>query len=305
MHQPFAHLTARLASESQVGAVEVAIQAADILLEEAHTGITQTPDEFRKQMLGIGRALIQAQPMVAPIINMVNRVLWAIDEAPSEDELSVEAARVIEDYRRQLRQHALTVAEEALTLIADGSTIVTISYSTTIQYALRHAQRSRRRFRVICAESRPTMEGRRTAAELARYGIPATLMADTAATAAVERAHLVLVGADMLSTRGLINKVGTHGLACVAQSCRVPFYSLCGSDKFLLNGLRLPEQPMVQQQDLWPDAPPQVAIEHWPYDVTSLEFVSSIITEHGPLPVAAIEAWLAASKLHPLLAETS
>jgi translation initiation factor eIF-2B subunit delta len=33
-----------------------------------------------------------------------------------------------------------------------------------------------------------------------------------------------------------------------------------------------------------------------------LEAISGIVTEQGTLPVAAIEAWLAATRLHPALA---
>lgn len=38
------------------------------------------------------------------------------------------------------------------------------------------------------------------------------------------------------------------------------------------------------------------------FDFTPLEMLSGIVTEQGILPVAAVEAWLAATKLHPALA---
>jgi hypothetical protein len=38
------------------------------------------------------------------------------------------------------------------------------------------------------------------------------------------------------------------------------------------------------------------------FDFTPLEALSGIVTEQGILPVAAVEAWLAATKLHPALA---
>jgi translation initiation factor eIF-2B subunit delta len=39
-----------------------------------------------------------------------------------------------------------------------------------------------------------------------------------------------------------------------------------------------------------------------PFDFTPLELLSGIVTEQGILPVAAVEAWLAATRLHPALA---
>lgn len=52
-------------------------------------------------------------------------------------------------------------------------------------------------------------------------------MVDAAALAALPKE--VLVGADMLTYRGLVNKVGTFALATLARSSGVPFYTLCSS----------------------------------------------------------------------------
>jgi translation initiation factor 2B subunit (eIF-2B alpha/beta/delta family) len=194
------------------------------------------------------------------------------------------------------------VAEGALTLIAEGSSVVTISNSTTVQHALRHAQRAGRRFSVICAESRPVCEGRQTAAQLASYGIPVRLMVDAAAVEAAASAHLVLVGADMLSMQGLVNKVGTRALAAVARHAGVPFYALCGSEKFLPPGFTPLEQIEWPTAEVWPEAMEGVAVRNCYFDTTPLELISGIVTEQGTLPVAAIEAWLAATHLHPALA---
>lgn len=38
------------------------------------------------------------------------------------------------------------------------------------------------------------------------------------------------------------------------------------------------------------------------FDLTPLELLSGIVTERGILPVAAVEAWLASTRLHPALA---
>jgi translation initiation factor eIF-2B subunit delta len=155
---------------------------------------------------------------MAPLVNLVNRVLWAIEEPQSLNDLIRAIVEVAEGFKHQLRQHALHVAESALALISDGITIVTLSYSTTVHHALRHAQRAGRRFRVVCGESRPILEGRQTAAILAEYGIPTQLAIDAELPAHIAQAQLVLVGADMLSTQGLVNKVGTYGMALTAHA---------------------------------------------------------------------------------------
>jgi translation initiation factor eIF-2B subunit delta len=298
----FSQEIAAIAADNRSGAALIAERAADILLRRAGTGEAASPDAFRQELLATGWALIRAQVVMAPLVNLVNSVLWKVEESETPRGLRLAVAQSTEEFKRQLRQHAMRVAEGALTLISDGSTVITLSYSSTVQHALLHAMRAGRRFNVVCAESRPGCEGRETAAALAGYGIPVTLMVDGAAVATVPEAQLVLVGADMLSNQGLVNKVGTYALAMAAKGAGVPFYTLCGSEKFLPPGFQPLEQADHPPAEIWADLPSGVAVHNRYYDRTPLEAISGIVTEQGTLPVAAIEAWLAATRLHPALA---
>jgi translation initiation factor eIF-2B subunit delta len=300
----FSQLLASITTDNRYGAAQIAERAADLMLKRASAGEPPSPDAFREELLRTGWALINAQPSMAPIVNLVNSVLWKAEESDTPRGLRTAVAQATEEFKRQLKQHALHVAEGALKLIAEGSTIVTLSYSTTVQHALLHAQRAGRRFSVICAESRPVYEGRQTASALAGYGVPVRLVVDTAAVEAVSSAELVLVGADMLSTHGLVNKIGTRALAAAARSAGVPFYTLCGSQKFLPPGFEPLEQLDRPGEEIWPDAPSGVHVRNRYFDTTPLELISGIVTEQGILPVAAIEAWLAATRLHPALARS-
>jgi translation initiation factor eIF-2B subunit delta len=293
---------AAIAVDNRQGAAQIAEQAADLMIRRAEASRSSSPQEFRRDLRDFGWSLIHAQPVMAPLVNLVNRVLWAIEEPQSLHDLIRTVVEVAEGFKHQLRQHALHVAEGALTLISDGITIVTLSYSTTVQHALRHAQRAGRRFRVVCGESRPILEGRQTAAILAEYGIPTRLVIDAELPAHIAQAQLVIVGADMLSTQGLVNKVGTYGMALTAHAKGVGFYALCGSEKFVLPGFRPLEQLDRPRSEIWAEAPPNVHIRNRYFDVTPLELLSGIVTERGVLPVAAIEAWLASTHLHPALA---
>jgi translation initiation factor eIF-2B subunit delta len=291
-----------IATDNHSGAAQIAARAADILLRRATTGEPASPDAFRKEILVTGWALIHAQTAMAPLVNLVNSVLWKVEEGDTPGSLRHAVALATEEFKRQLRQHALRMAEDALGLIGEGSTIVTLSNSSTVQHALIHAQRAGRRLEIICAESWPSYEGREEARLLANCGLSVTLMEDEAAIAAVKRADLVLVGADMLTNRALVNKIGTRAMATTAREGGTPFYTLCGSEKFLPPGFQphAPDDWPVEQ--IWSDAPRDMSGQkHW-FDFTPLELISGIVTEQGILPVAAVEAWLAATKLHPALA---
>jgi translation initiation factor eIF-2B subunit delta len=291
-----------IAADSHSGAAQIAERAADILLRRATSGEPASPDAFRRELLATGWALIHAQTAMAPLVNLVNNVLWKVESEDTPRGLRQAVSHATDEFKRMLAQHALRVAEGALGLIGEGSRIVTISNSSTVQHALIHAQRAGRRLEVICAESRPSLEGREQAALLMNCGLSVTLLDDAAAIKAAAHADLALVGADMLTNRGLINKIGTRPMAMVAREAGVPFYTLCGSEKFLPPGFRPHQHPDIPVEDIWSDAPDHAgSVAHF-FDFTPLEVLAGIVTEQGILPVAAVEAWLAATKLHPALA---
>lgn len=302
MNITVAESIARIAADNRSGAAQIAERAADLLLRRANSSEALSPDAFRQEILETGWAIIQSQLAMAPLVNLVNTILWNIEAREMLSGLRQAVAEAMGQFKRRLKQHALQVAEETLSLIAEGSTLVTISNSGTVQHALLYAQRAGRRFSVVCAESRPACEGRETAGILATYGIPVTLMVDAAAMAAVADAQLVLVGADLLSSAGLVNKIGTRALAAVANAAEVPIYALCSSEKFLPSGYPLPTHRVWPREEVWPDGDLAVSVDNAYYDTTPLYEIAGIVTEQGVLPTPAIEAWLAATRLHPALA---
>jgi translation initiation factor eIF-2B subunit delta len=295
-----AQAIATIAADSIAGAVEIAERSADVLLRRARMG-DERADVLRRDLLEVGWALIQGHPTMAPLVNLVNLVLWrseSADEAPGVRQAVVDA---ISEFKRRLRVHEAAIAERALTLLRDGAQIVTIGRSTTVRAALRHAQRAGRRFRVICAEGRPALEGRALAEELAEQGIPVTLVVDALAIVTIRSSQLLLVGADHLTAEALVNKVGTYGLALAAQASRVPAYALCGSDKFLPMSYVPPHQSQWPAAQVWGEAPQSIAIENLYVDHTPISALAGIVTEQGILSTVGIESWFAAIKLHPAL----
>ena len=302
MEQTITQAIAEIAADNRSGAVQIAERAADILKQRANTGQAPSPDAFRREILTTGWALIRAQKVMAPLVNLVNTVLWKIEETESPHTLPAAVAQATEDFKRQMGQNAHTIAEGALGLIGESSKIVTLSNSSTIHRALIHALRAGRRPNVICAESLPGREGRDAAAKLEGCGLTVTLVDDETAIRTIEHANLVLVGADMLTNRGLVNKLGTYRMAAAARASGTPFYTICGSEKFLPPGFHpvdAAEWLIEQRVDALPD---KLRLANLPFDFTPLELLSGIVTEQGILPIATIEAWLAATQLHPALA---
>ncbi|MBX0330671.1 initiation factor 2B [Oscillochloris sp. ZM17-4] len=283
------------------GAVEIAEKSADLFIWQASADTSGDLVHLRKDLLDVGWTMIRAHPTMAPLVNLVNALLWKIESARdfAHGQQVIEASA--NEFKRRLHVHEAAIAETALRLISDDAQIVTNGRSTTVRAVLRHAQRAGRRFRVICAEGRPACEGRIMASELAASGITTTLVVDALAVVLAGQSQLVLVGADHLSAHGLMNKVGTYGMVLSANAADVPAYALCSSEKFLPPEYHPPQQARWPAEQVWPEVPENIQVANVYFDTTPLSALAGIVTEQGVQPTVGIEAWLAAIQLNPAL----
>lgn len=88
--------------------------------------------------------------------------------------------------------------------------LLTHGMSRAVMEVLKYAaQSSSKRFHVIITEGRPDGAGYVLAAALAEVGIPSECVLDSAMGVALERADMVLVGAEsVVESGGVVNKVG-------------------------------------------------------------------------------------------------
>jgi methylthioribose-1-phosphate isomerase len=146
---------------------------------------------------------------------------------------------------------------------------------------------------VVATETRPLQQGARlTAWELQAMGIPVTLIADTAAGAALMsgRVDAVIVGCDRVAANGdTANKIGTYALAVLARENRLPFYvagPLSTFDVATPTGadIVIEERSADEVRRLGPVVTaPDVPVWNPAFDVTPAEYVSAFITDAGVL----------------------
>jgi len=241
------------------------------------------------------RALVAAQPTMAPLWNLANSVLWAVERG----EASV--AQAADAFMSALDANAAAVVRNATQLISEDVVILTHSYSSSVRDVLVAARELHPGIRVIATESRPMCEGVTLAEELARAGIEVTLIVDSAMLRGIEKAGLVLVGADSVSTGGLTNKTGTLLLAEAARTRDVPFVAACGSEKFLPQGCPEPKEPPKPSDEITRVTAPHLSVENYYFDRTPLDRLTGIVTEDGVLSPARVRELLGSNRLHPAL----
>jgi methylthioribose-1-phosphate isomerase len=228
---------------------------------------------------------------------------WALERmarVPSRDLASLAAeARAIhrEDVaacRAMGRIGAAHVPDGATVLThCNAGALATGGYGTALG-VIRAAREQGKRVRVVACETRPVLQGARlTAWELAKDGFDVTLVTDSMVAQLLRSGgvHLVVVGADRIARSGdVANKIGTYGVACLAQLHDVPFYvaaPFSTIDMACPDGESIPIEQRSEREVLFlgdqPVAPllDNVHASNPAFDVTPARMVRAIFTERG------------------------
>ncbi len=173
----------------------------------------------------------------------------------------------------------------------NAGALATAGYGTALG-VIRAMKESGRAVEVWVGETRPFLQGARlTAWELKKEKIPVTLLTDSMVGTVMQqgRVDAVVVGCDRIAANGdVANKIGTYGIAVLAQRHRVPFYVAGPTSSIDLNCPSGKEIPIEQRDPKEVShlfghavAPRGVRIFNPAFDVTDHELVSAIITEKG------------------------
>ena len=220
----------------------------------------------------------------------------AVNVADLKQALLSEAERIREEDAAMCR----SIGEHGLELIQDGAGVLTHCNAGGLATAelgtalapmfLAHA--AGRKIRVYADETRPLLQGARlTAWELQKAGIDVTVICDSMAaqlmrTGAVD---LVITGADRIAANGdAANKIGTYGVAVLAQAHDIPFFVAAPSSTFDLATTCGDDIPIETRSDEEirrgfgrQTVPDGVRCYCPAFDVTPAGLIAGIVTERG------------------------
>lgn len=168
----------------------------------------------------------------------------------------------------------------------NAGSLATVFYGTALGVVYEAARQGKIE-RVYADETRPLGQGARlTVWELSRAGVPVTLQCDNMAASlmAARQIDCVIVGADRIAANGdTANKIGTYGLAVLANYHKIPFYVAAPSSTFdfsLETGAEIPIEQRATVEVL-PQAIEGVDVYNPAFDVTPANLITKIITEYG------------------------
>jgi methylthioribose-1-phosphate isomerase len=246
------------------------------------------------------RRLASARPTGADLARAVARVLDAIESAGAGErfERGLEAAKALHaaDAASCLAMAAHGAAlfpgnRVSLLTHCNAGALATGGIGTALG-VVRAVYAQGRLERLYACEARPVLQGARlTAWEIARDGIPVTLLPDSAAASLLARGLVagVVVGSDRVAADGSIaNKIGTYPLALAAARHGVRFVVVAPTTTFDLgcaSGAEIPIEQRSPSEVLMIGrkviAPPGIEVYNPAFDVTPPDLIAAIVSERG------------------------
>ncbi len=186
------------------------------------------------------RAALDAAALLRATRPTAFNLVAALERMERHAAAGADAARLVRE-ARALHEEDVTLSrriiEHGQSLLALGGRYLTVCHTGPLATgglgtALGVLLAAHARERVRCVwvlETRPRLQGSKlTALELARAGVPFTVVADGAAASLIARGLVdqAWVGADRVARNGdVVNKVGTYAVALACASHRVPLHA--------------------------------------------------------------------------------
>ncbi|MEK7356989.1 MAG: S-methyl-5-thioribose-1-phosphate isomerase [Bdellovibrionota bacterium] len=186
------------------------------------------------------------------------------------------------------------LAERGSAFIDDGDGILTHCNTGGLVTAgigtalgvVRRAQEQGKKIHVYVDETRPLLQGARlTTWELEQLGIPHTLICDNMAGFLMAQGKIqkVFTGADRIARNGdTANKIGTYGVAVLANYHKIPFYIVAPTTTFDANcpsGKEIPVELRNPDEVRAGKSPRDTRVWNPAFDVTPRSLITKIILD--------------------------
>ncbi|MFW5953300.1 MAG: hypothetical protein ACOCSJ_03980 [Candidatus Natronoplasma sp.] len=263
------------------------------LLEDVVKSIQRLEKEEIESYL---KTLVINRYSVTPLVNLANKIFLSLEQEEDIDS-------IVDDLEGKFFSRNREAATKMKKLMQDKNytDILTLSYSSTVIQALSSVEK------VKVLESRPNMEGRKTAKKLINRGIEVEYWVDAGMCRALENIDCVVVGADSISKKGFLNKIGTKPLAITSDTLEKEFYVVADTSKILPSKIPTPKGESHPPKEVWDNE--FVVVKNDYFELTQLKR-AEFITENGRMKPKEIKK-IAEKKevsemllnIHPLLRE--
>ncbi|QKY19911.1 translation initiation factor eIF-2B [Halolamina sp. CBA1230] len=258
----------------------VAVKAATALRELLDREYVSA-DAFDRDLEHNAGALRRANPSHASLHTAMRGIVdRVVGEADTPEEAKALLEQAIEDAVERVESGKHRAAAHAADTFADGETILTHDYSSTVLEAVETACADGTHLTAYVTEARPRYLGRKTARRLAGIDrVEPHLLVDSAAGYVMNEIDRVVVGMDCIVEGTLYNRIGTYPIVAVAARENVPV-TVVGSSAKVIDEFRF-ENEFRPGSEVMREPVEGVEIENPAYDATPTELVDTLVTDEG------------------------
>ena len=282
------------------GAPAIGVTAAYAVYMAARDTDATNRSSFLEMLERSATEIRAARPTAVNLRWAVDRMMRVAASIPASSDVSTRLLEEAIEIQREDEQINRRMGEFGKELMPDGGSVLThcntgalaTSAFGTALGVIRAGWEAGKRYEVYNTETRPWLQGARlTSWEFQKLGIPATLLADSAAGMLMRQGRIgcVITGADRIAANGdTANKIGTYALAVLAKENGIPFYVAAPTSTI---DLSLPDGDGIEIEERAPEevtrfggvqtAPEGVAAVNPAFDVTPHQYISAIVTEAG------------------------
>lgn len=275
--------------------------------------------------------LATCRPSMSPLANIASMIMSvgkpsektkSRDDVVSSSPLQLldECQERIEQARAHLKHTAKRLLDQTIPALRaeEANCILTLSKSSSVTAMIEKELIQNPQLGLIVSESRPLFEGVAAAQYWAKKGCKnVTVITEAQIGLFMKDATCVLIGADTITSTGVVNKVGTRLAALAAQADGIPVYALSDSLKVSPGPVELLAHPgdtyyedrregyhgEEKEKDeviqSWPTQLSQAVVEahcgagyiniaNVYFEETPLELFAGVITEQGKLSQAEV-----------------
>jgi len=279
------NLLRELVEDNTSGATEFIDKALEIIRIQ----LELTNDQYRnikEEIISLSKQIINTRPSMATLINTIGYFIHDLENI-NKKILSKRLNRF--NFDRQKRIESL---ESVFHTFLKRNTkfplkIMLISYSSTIINLL--LKNKEFNIEIFVLESRPLLEGRKTAEILSEY-FKTHLIIDAGMGKFIDQIDLILIGIDSILKDGsIINKIGTYPLAVLANVENINVYAVADSYKYNLRS-HFDQPIMIEAKSTTEIYNKEIKnefleVHNYYFDITGSKYITGIISNYGILSI--------------------
>lgn len=287
-----------LAGESNTKSIGLA--AIETLMHCIEMSNATTVNELTDELKSVVKAMLSTDYSSTSVRSASELFLRFISLATAEQNVQ-EFSHLMDMYKKRGRifidrvaKSRALIARFARPFIQNNTRILTHSFSKVVLEALIDAKKSGINVHIFVTESQPDISGRKALTLLREAGIQSTLVLDSSVGYLMESMDMVLIGAEgVMETGGVINKIGTLGIAICAKEMNKPVFVMAESIKFVkeypLNQSDIPSEFKYSTSALRRhEEDKDLSQEHPRVDYTPPQYIHLLFTDLGILTPAAV-----------------